>query len=559
VAKDWSEVVTSAQSLLHKIVPVGDRGLEGLVAVALRDITQCEFRLSKAGYQGGADIAALDPQVGLMVEVKRYQEGRQPSDRELLGTLAQVRRPHAGHPLIWMLAATYPVSNQTVQLLHDEGSVRDIRICIVDWSTIDPIPRLMLLLCMAHDVAAHWIERFSGLPSTDMSKLASALSDCKNHPAYEQSAAKLRSELGSWRIGPHSARSEANGRKTEPAILHDLDQYLNAAIDELARTTNRDTRVISGMRACLSRVRAARIVPDRAPHAITLVSQYIDRQEQDCTSTAVASTMWNPIRQAVAEIAQLAQALGHPVWVPNDWEAENTAPYVILVQNLSQDVEEAIEVIESLSWSAADREKALDLLEILWLELFADPMNLRTLISASAELELLSGTLFPDVIDKCRTILGHKAHMLPPSCVFRLASGAFDFVTVRAPDPGSGVQLDFAITREPLRAKDLSFLMRVANAPNTFKLEVQSEADIIVDFSASTLCEIARVAGEVFGISCGYPGSPHLRTAKLQEDLVRGLKINIDKELCTDLPRAFSRSVRLLCCPKVRLVQAVED
>lgn len=126
---------------LMALEATGEDGFEGMVGVALRELMGVPFRLAKSGFQRGIDGKFDYAQV--CFEAKRYSE--KISRSALLPKIVDLARANQEPDILWVLAATVPVSTQDADDLRIDGRKLGISVLICDWSEIQ-LPKLAVLM-----------------------------------------------------------------------------------------------------------------------------------------------------------------------------------------------------------------------------------------------------------------------------------------------------------------------------------------------------------------------------------------------------------------------------
>lgn len=174
------------QTLLQS---VSAADFERLVAGLLGTLLNCNIYVSKSGFQFGADAGtATSSGVSIRVECKRYSEGTQLDERELLGEIDQALQ-RDNRLEAWVLAATRDVNEQLAVSLHTKGEGLGLPIVIIDWQKTHEFPRLAALCTADPTLVGRVI-------SPNAERLTDELRD-----GAEPLLARLRQEVRSWCLG----------------------------------------------------------------------------------------------------------------------------------------------------------------------------------------------------------------------------------------------------------------------------------------------------------------------------------------------------------------------
>lgn len=141
LSKDTKIHLQHINAALMALNATGEDGFEGMVGVALRELTGIPFRLAKSGFQRGID-GKFD-QAPVCFEAKRYSD--KISRNELLPKIADLARANKEPDMVWVLGATVPVSTQDADDLRTDGRRSGISVLICDWSKIQ-LPKLAVLM-----------------------------------------------------------------------------------------------------------------------------------------------------------------------------------------------------------------------------------------------------------------------------------------------------------------------------------------------------------------------------------------------------------------------------
>ena len=193
----FSRQLEKLRLTLCKLAPTGASGFEGLVAVALTEITGISFRLAGSGSQYGVDGKPVHEFDSICFEAKRY-DGKIPRN-EVLSKIAELSISDGSTTDLWVLGATSSVSSQLADVVRKLGEEKGIGIFILDWTDIG-IPQLAVALAMAETETASFLERHLSNKALIASARASlkAIRDIDTFAGYE---AQIRSALQEPSLG----------------------------------------------------------------------------------------------------------------------------------------------------------------------------------------------------------------------------------------------------------------------------------------------------------------------------------------------------------------------
>jgi len=136
--------VEDLKSALLSLPATGERGFEGLIGEALREISGVPFRLADSGLQFGVDGKPTYEADAICYEAKRYDDTVPPD--KVLSKLARmsIRDPECD---IWVLAATSQIGTQLADDARAVGAKDGLFVLILDWSETS-LPPLAVALAM---------------------------------------------------------------------------------------------------------------------------------------------------------------------------------------------------------------------------------------------------------------------------------------------------------------------------------------------------------------------------------------------------------------------------
>ncbi len=193
--------------ILHKLVPTGPQGFEGLVAHLLETLTGRRFFLARSGRQEGRDMIS-DRWSGnvIAVECKRFKEDTGLDERALIAELQQASRDVPSLEM-WILVSSRSVDDQIITRLLDIGRKDGVEVYAI--SAADGILSSLSVLCAnALNVIEHF-ETDKWAPA-DRDELIHLLNEVYHHADYEHKLSRLRMELSSPFVGHDNLRTKSN-------------------------------------------------------------------------------------------------------------------------------------------------------------------------------------------------------------------------------------------------------------------------------------------------------------------------------------------------------------
>jgi len=196
--------IQDLKSVLLSLQATGEMGFEGLIGVALREITGVPFRLAGSGSQFGVDGKPTYEEDAICFEGKRYTDTVPRT--EVLSKIAElpIRHPETD---IWVLGATSQIGSQLVDDVRARGNKDGISVLILDWAETD-LPPFAVALAMG----GTRVQEFLKSNIVDDKKLREAV-------------AALEAIRNSPDLAPHAARIQA--QCNEPAVGLALAQRAN--------------------------------------------------------------------------------------------------------------------------------------------------------------------------------------------------------------------------------------------------------------------------------------------------------------------------------------------
>jgi hypothetical protein len=193
------------KSALMSLQPIGEKGFEGLIGVALREISGVPFRLAHSGSQFGVDGKPAYEGDAICFEGKRYDG---PVHRtEVLSKLAGLSIRDSEIE-IWVLGATSSISSQLADDARNFGLKNGISVLILDWSEKD-LPPFAVALVMGGDEVRGFLK-----------------SNISDNQTFQNAIAALDVIMNSHEFAIHAERIKAFC--SEPAAGLAIAQRMNA-------------------------------------------------------------------------------------------------------------------------------------------------------------------------------------------------------------------------------------------------------------------------------------------------------------------------------------------
>lgn len=174
----------------------GADGFEGLLRIALTNLTGIPFRLAASGLQGGMDGDAAMPGDPVCFEAKRYSGDINRND--VLTKIVDLARTKDAADRLWILGATTEINTQLAMAVQEDGDQNAVSTFILDWSAA-PLPLLAIAVVAASDTAIDFICK-NYHEKTNQKKLTkgdleAAFSSISHHPEFENLLQRLKSKL----------------------------------------------------------------------------------------------------------------------------------------------------------------------------------------------------------------------------------------------------------------------------------------------------------------------------------------------------------------------------
>jgi len=187
--------IENLKNALLSLTATGNSGFEGLIGVALREISGVPFRLAGSGSQFGIDGKPTYEGDAICFEGKRYS-GEVPKN-EVLSKIGELAISGKGIDL-WVLGATSQIRSQLVDAARALGIKLGIFTLILDWSETD-LPPLAVALAMGGTRVQEFLETNT---SGEMPRKAvEALEIIRNLPDFTVHADRIRAACNDSAIG----------------------------------------------------------------------------------------------------------------------------------------------------------------------------------------------------------------------------------------------------------------------------------------------------------------------------------------------------------------------
>ena len=197
-----NEQLEDLRHALRNLTATGAEGFEGLVAVALTEITGIPFRLAGSGSQYGVDGKSAHRRDCISFEAKRYDGGI--PRNEVLSKIAALSISDGGNTDLWVLCATSAVRSQLADDVRKLGKENGIGTFILDW-TDSPIPILAVALAMSEMATPLFLDAHLSDKSL-VAKTRASLKAIRDSQTFARYAAQIRSSLQEPSLGIGIAR-----------------------------------------------------------------------------------------------------------------------------------------------------------------------------------------------------------------------------------------------------------------------------------------------------------------------------------------------------------------
>ncbi|MEO7179131.1 MAG: hypothetical protein ABIW83_09825, partial [Allosphingosinicella sp.] len=184
--------------------PAGPKGFEGLIALALAELTGYTFRLARSGAQFGRDAATAKAPFSIAMEAKRYTDSV--PLQELVGKATLAAAVLAEGIDLWALAATVEISEPTQRQLEEILDDQGITLLTLDWTDTGLPPLAVLLAAVRSEVVA-WATPL--LDPAQLADLTAGLDDIAGDPAFDASLLELQAQLSPALLGLDAFRGKS--------------------------------------------------------------------------------------------------------------------------------------------------------------------------------------------------------------------------------------------------------------------------------------------------------------------------------------------------------------
>lgn len=193
--------LTELAETLRSLDATGPNGFEGLVALALSDVSGLSMRLAASGSQFGRDASSEAGAFAIAMEAKRYVDAVRLED--VAGKVALASSGSMSGALdLWVLCATSQVPDDVARRVVRLGEERGLSVLVVDWSEHD-LPRLAVLLAAAREGVVEWLtsNRPKAAPTADK-----ILRSVYESPQYERCRQELLRSVSAAEVGLDAVR-----------------------------------------------------------------------------------------------------------------------------------------------------------------------------------------------------------------------------------------------------------------------------------------------------------------------------------------------------------------
>lgn len=191
-----NEHLQTVKTSLLSLKAAGADGFEGLLRIALTNLTGIPFRLAASGLQGGMDGDAAMRTDPVCFEAKLYSG--KIDRKDVIVKIADLGRREKAADRLWVLGATIEISTQLEKDLEVDGDKHAISTLILDW-TAAPLPLLAIAVVAADSAAIDFIvgnyDEKTGQKELTKEDLKTAFSFISKHPEFEGLLQRLKSNL----------------------------------------------------------------------------------------------------------------------------------------------------------------------------------------------------------------------------------------------------------------------------------------------------------------------------------------------------------------------------
>ena len=192
-----SQHVENLKSALLSMPATGEKGFEGLIGAALREISGVPFRLARSGSQFGVDGKPAYEEDVICFEGKRYAD-RKHLRTEVLSKIAELSIKDLETD-IWVLGASCQIGSQDADDARELGAKNGIVVLKLEWSEID-IPPLAVSLAMGGTRVQEFLK--SNISDDEMlRKSVAALEAIKDSQDFTTHADRIRAQCNDPAVG----------------------------------------------------------------------------------------------------------------------------------------------------------------------------------------------------------------------------------------------------------------------------------------------------------------------------------------------------------------------
>jgi hypothetical protein len=188
--------IENLKSALITLAATGEKGFEGLIGVALSEISGVPFRLAGSGSQFGLDGKPAYEGDAICFEGKRY-EGAVPR-AEVISKIAELSI-RGTETDIWVLGATSRIMSQLADVARELGIRNGIHVLILDWSETD-LPPFAVALSMGGRRVQEFLKSNINDNET-LAKALAALEAVRNSQDFVPHADRIRAQCSEPTVG----------------------------------------------------------------------------------------------------------------------------------------------------------------------------------------------------------------------------------------------------------------------------------------------------------------------------------------------------------------------
>lgn len=193
---EFDDSLKTIKSGLLSLKPAGADGFEGLLRIALTNLTGIPFRLASSGLQGGKDGEAAFSSDPVSFEAKLYSG--KIDRKDVLVKIADLARKENAADRLWLLGATTEISTQLAEQVEVDGDKQAISTFLLDW-TFAPLPLLAVAVIAAGDAAMDFLiaNRDAKTDQRELRRdeLSAAFDSINGHPEFENLLQRIKANL----------------------------------------------------------------------------------------------------------------------------------------------------------------------------------------------------------------------------------------------------------------------------------------------------------------------------------------------------------------------------